>query len=248
MSGGAPLNPDIAKFFHSCGVLILEGYGLSETTAAITVNTPSAYQFGTVGKPVGDVELKFADDGEILVKSRKVMQGYLNDPVANTEAFADGWFKTGDIGELNEQGFLKITDRKKDLIKTAGGKYVAPQKLEVLLKTHPPIGYVLIDGDQRKFITALITLEKSALIAWAKSTSVDYKDYETLTQSPQVFELVRSAIAEVNSQLASYETIKRFKILPREFSVESGEITPSLKVKRKLLYKKFADEIEKLYQ
>ncbi|MNJ99741.1 Long-chain-fatty-acid--CoA ligase FadD15 [compost metagenome] len=246
ISGGAPISKEIISFFHSAGVLVLEGYGLTETTAAICVNTPFNYRFGSVGRPIGEVKLKIAEDGEILVKSNKVMKEYYKNPEATKEAFTDGWFHTGDIGEILPSGDLKITDRKKDLIKTAGGKYVAPQRLEGLLKLSPAIAQVLIHGDQKKYIVALITLERPFIEKFAKDKglSLPWKD---LVQHAAVQELIRGAVSEVNSQLASYESIKKFLILPDEWTVESGELTPSLKVKRKLLDQKLRDQIESLY-
>ncbi len=248
VSGGAPLDPKISEFFYACGVLILEGYGLSETTAAVTVNTPFKFKFGTVGSPIGDVKLKIAADGEILVKSAKVMAGYYNDPQATKEVMHGEWFATGDIGEILSSGELRITDRKKDLIKTAGGKYVAPQKLENLLKLHPAVSHVLIHGDQKKFIVALITVEKQFLKDWAASQTIDYKNWMDLLKKPSVEKLIRDAVADVNAQLASFETIKRFTILSDEFTIEGGQLTPSLKVKRKALDKIYAEQIQALYQ
>lgn len=253
VSGGAPLNPEIAEFFHACGVLVLEGYGLTETTAAVCVNTPFDYVFGTVGKPIGDVQIKIADDGEILLKSDKVMTEYYNNPEATKEAFVDGWYKTGDIGEVTGTGQLKITDRKKDLIKTAGGKYVAPQKLEGMLKMNVLLSQVHIHGDQRKYIAALITLDIVNLRQFAKDRSLpvpesaDKEGLAKLTQHPSVQDSVRKAVAETNSQLASYETIKRFIILPQDFSIETGELTPSLKIKRKFVDTKYKKELDSLY-
>jgi long-chain acyl-CoA synthetase len=247
ISGGAPIPQEIELFFHACGVLILEGYGLTETTAAICVNTPFNYRFGSVGRPIGDTQIRIAEDGEILVKSNKVMREYYEDPEATEKSFTNGWFHTGDIGEFLPSGDLKITDRKKDLIKTAGGKYVAPQKLENLLKTQPLISQILIHGDNKKYIVALLTLDRLALKQFAQEHDISYQDMESLTQNPQVLEKIRQAVAEVNHQLASYETIKRFSILPQEFTVEAGEITPSLKVKRKVLDQKFKKQLDALY-
>jgi long-chain acyl-CoA synthetase len=247
ISGGAPLSQDISSFFHAAGILILEGYGLTETTAAITVNTPFNYRFGSVGRPIGDTELKIAEDGEILVRGQKVMKEYYEDPAATAEVFDDGWFHTGDIGEILQGGDLKITDRKKDLLKTAGGKYVAPQKLEGLLKQHPLIAHTLICGDQKKYIVALLTLDPAYLQALAKAENEDFTHWQQLVASPWVQDIVRDIVAETNSQLANHESIKRYMILPKEFSVEGGELTPSLKLKRKLLTKTFAREIDSLY-
>jgi long-chain acyl-CoA synthetase len=247
VSGGAALDPNLSRFFHKAGLLILEGYGLTETTAAVSVNTPGAYQFGTVGKPLNDVEVKLADDGEILIKSDKVMTGYYKDPEATARAIKDGYFFTGDVGEFTEQGFLRITDRKKDLIKTAGGKYVAPQKLEGLLKTSALISNVLIHGEKRKYVVALVTLNEAFVKTMARESGWTFRDFKALSQMPELREKVRNAIAQVNSQLASFETIKNFSILPDDFTVEGGELTPSMKVKRKVCDEKFKDLIEELY-
>lgn len=220
---------------------------MTETTAAVTVNTPTNYRFGSVGRPIGDVQLKIAEDGEILVKSKKVMREYDRDPEATRAVFTDGWFHTGDIGEILPGGHLKITDRKKDLIKTAGGKYVAPQRLEALLKLRPVIAQALIHGDQKKFIVALITLERTYLETWAREHAVTFTNWTELIDRPEIQSLVRQAVSETNSQLGSWESIKRYEVLPVEFTVEGGDLTPSLKLKRKLLDKKFADRIEALY-
>ena len=247
ISGGAPLASDISSFFHAAGVLILEGYGLTETTAAITVNTPFNYRFGSVGRPIGDVELKIAEDGEILVRSHKVMKEYYKNPQDTAEAFTDGWFHTGDIGVILQGGDLKITDRKKDLIKTAGGKYVAPQKIEGLLKLHPMVTQALIVGDQKKYIVTLLTLDPVYLQALAKEHDDHFNHWTELVSRPWVQDIIRDHIAETNADLASYESIKRFLILPTEFTVEGGELTPSLKLKRKVLSQRYKKEIESLY-
>jgi long-chain acyl-CoA synthetase len=232
ISGGAPLSKDLAEFFYSCGVLILEGYGLSETTAAIFVNRDKNFKFGTVGHPIGDVKIKIADDGEILVKSDKVMLGYYNRQDETSQVFDEGWFKTGDIGEILDSGHLQITDRKKDLIKTSGGKYVAPQKLENFLKESPLIAESLVFGDQKKYVVAIIqaSLELSSNLS-----------------QPELEEKIRLHVAAVNAKLASFETIKKFAIVRDVWSIESGELTPSLKVKRKFVAKKYLDLIEQLY-
>jgi long-chain acyl-CoA synthetase len=245
--GGAPMSRPIAEFFHAAGVLILEGYGLTETTAAITVNTPFDYRFGSVGKAVGEVKLMIAEDGEILVQSKKVMKEYYNDRAATAQAIVNGWFHTGDIGELSPEGYLTITDRKKDLIKTAGGKYVAPQKLEGLLKVNHFISQAHIHGDQQKYIVALLTLNFDAVKSFAEEQDISYKDQESLVTNTKIKELMRRAIAEANSHLASFETIKNFAILPTDFTIESGELTPSLKVKRKVVDLRYADLIAGLY-
>jgi long-chain acyl-CoA synthetase len=247
VSGGAPLEPKLAEFFNRAGILLLEGYGLTETTAAITANTPGHCQFGTVGRPLADVKIKIADDGEILVKSKKVFQKYHEDPASSAEVFKDGYFCTGDVGEFTEGGYLRITDRKKDLIKTAGGKYVAPQRLEGLLKMSPLISHVLIHGDRRKYVVALLTLNEPYIKQLARDKGWSYRDHRALTQMPEVYELVRKHVAETNAQLASYEAIKTFAILPEDFTLEKGELTPSLKVKRKALDEKYRETIDSLY-
>ncbi len=248
ISGGAPLEKKISEFFHAANILILEGYGLTETTAAVCANTEFDYRFGTVGKPAGDAEIKIAEDGEILVRSKKVMKEYYNNPEATAEVFdQDRFFKTGDIGEFTKDGFLKITDRKKDLIKTAAGKYVAPQKLENLLKISPMISNVLIHGDRKKYIVALVTLDPDYLINFAKTNEISYSSAEQLSQNKRVYAEVKSIVAEANSNLARFETIKSVKVLPRDFTIESGELTPSLKLKRKHCDKKFEKEILSLY-
>lgn len=247
VSGGAPISKEIALFFHTANILILEGYGLTETTAAIAINTPYNYKFGTVGRPLGEAKIKIAEDGEILVKSDKVMKEYFQNPEATKEVFTDGWFHTGDIGEITDSGEVRITDRKKDLIKTAGGKYVAPQKLENMLKLYPLVGHVLIHGDQKKYIVALMTLDRLALEQFAKDKNISYSQWTELIENPAITDLIRKAVTDVNTQLANFETIKKFHILPTEFTVEGGELTPSLKVKRKLLDKKYSAQIEGLY-
>tara|TARA_B110001454_G_scaffold219111_1_gene250041 strand:+ start:46618 stop:48387 length:1770 start_codon:yes stop_codon:yes gene_type:complete len=247
VSGGAPLNPVIAEFFAHCGVKILEGYGLTETTAAIAVNTPYDFQIGTVGRPIGDVKLKFAEDGEILLKSNKVAIEYYKDSQATAAAFEDGWFKTGDIGELTPSGHLRITDRKKDLIKTANGKYVAPQKLEGLLKLNPLIANVLIHGDQKKYIIALLSLDHQQTKKWAETNDLDSSDISKIINSSKFADEIRRHIMKVNSELANHESIKKYQVIADEFTVENGLLTHSLKVKRKLLDQKYKDVISRLY-
>lgn len=245
--GGAPMSRPIAEFFHAAGILILEGYGLTETTAAVCVNTPFDYAFGTVGKPIGDVKVKIAEDGEILIQSRKVMREYLGDPAGTAAALKDGWFHTGDVGELDPHGHLKVTDRKKDLLKTAGAKYVAPQLLEGYLKLSPFISHVHIHGDNRKFIVALLTLATETIEPWARETGLPFKSMAELSQNPKVKELLRKAVAAANSNLAPFETIKNFAILDHDFTVENGELTPSLKVKRKVVEERYKDALDAMY-
>jgi len=193
------------------------------------------------------VKFRIADDGEILVHSKKVMKEYHNDPEATAAALEDGWFHTGDIGEISAEGYLRITDRKKDLIKTAGGKYVAPQKIEGLLKTNRYISQIHIHGDRRKYIVALVTLNYDATEKFAEEHDLSYKDRESLAENPKIKELIRRAIADANSQLASFESIKNFAIVPMDFTIESGELTPSLKVKRKVVDANYRVLIDRLY-
>jgi long-chain acyl-CoA synthetase len=229
ISGGAPLAKEIIEFFHAIDVLILEGYGLTECTTAATVNWPSRYRFGTVGPAMPGVELRIADDGEVLIKTSTIFAGYFKDPEATREVLpGDGWLRSGDLGHLDDDGFLTITDRKKDILVTAGGKNVAPQNIENALKTHAVISQALILGDRRPYITALITL----------SEGVDPEQAR--------FE-VEQIVENVNAELSRFEQIKRYMILPRDFTVEEGEVTPTLKLKRRVCQEHFADEIEALY-
>ena len=247
VSGGAPLSRDLGQFFHACGLLVLEGYGLTETTAAICVNKPGDFEFGTVGRPFGDVEIKIAADGEILVCSRKVFRGYFKSPEVTADVMENDFFKTGDIGEFTPEGRLKITDRKKDLIKTAGGKYVAPQKLENHLRLNPYVSQALIHGDQKKFIVALITLDRETCQNHLREIGRSVGNLEELAKTDEIRRLVQKSVREINKSLSSFETIKKFKILPVEFTVDSGELTPSLKLKRKYCDQKYKDDIEELY-
>jgi long-chain acyl-CoA synthetase len=212
------------------------------------VNHPRATRFGTVGPPVPGTQVKIADDGEILVKGPGVMRGYHNMPEATAETLKDGWFATGDIGEFDEKGYLRITDRKKDLIKTSGGKYVAPQKIEGVVKVASPyISQVLVHGDGRKYATALITLDPEAIEGWAKDQGLSYASFEELAGSREVHDLIESQVTEANQSLERWETIKRFEILPSELSVDEGEVTPTLKVRRRAVEKKYADVLNSMY-
>lgn len=246
ISGGAPLEKKIAEFFHAADILILEGYGLTETSAAVTINTPLHYKFGTVGRPINGVEIKMAEDGEILVKSDKVMVGYHK--VHSSEVTVGEYFATGDMGEWTSDGFLRVTDRKKDLIKTSGGKYVSPQKLENLLRLSPYISHALIHGDRRKYVVALITLNSDAITQFARDYRLSFNRLEDLSRHRKVKELIRNSVSDANAKLSSFEMIKQFSILGRDFTTENGELTPSLKIKRKFCDKKFKDEIDKLYR
>ncbi|MFZ3228670.1 MAG: long-chain fatty acid--CoA ligase [Pseudobdellovibrio sp.] len=248
VSGGAPLSAELTYFFSHCGIQVLEGYGLTETCAAITVNTPYNFNPGTVGNPIGDTQIKFAADGEILIKSTKCMKEYFKNPEATASTMIDGYFATGDIGELTSTGQLKITDRKKDLIKTAGGKYVAPQKLEGLLKQDPLISQVLIHGDQKKFITALIYVEELAAKNWAHSHKIVYQDISEIYQNPAFRVRIQKQIQKTNSEVANFEAIKKFEIVGEPWTVENGSLTPSLKVKRKFIENKYASLLKDMYE
>ncbi|MEI6805421.1 MAG: AMP-dependent synthetase/ligase [Myxococcaceae bacterium] len=247
ISGGAPLNPEIALFFHHAGVSILEGWGLTETTAATCVNLPAQNRIGTVGKPLPGTELQIAGDGEILVRGRGVFTGYWKRPEQTAEALSeDGWFKTGDIGVIESGGFLRITDRKKDIIVTAGGKKIAPQKLENALKsTTSLIAQVLVYGDEKPYLVALITLDEVALKELARRKKLK-GTYAELTQNPVIRQKIKSAVESMNQNLPSFEQLKKSKILDHDFTV-GDQLTPTLKVKRAYCADKYAAELRLLY-
>jgi long-chain acyl-CoA synthetase len=247
VSGSAPLARELAEFFHAAGVLILEGYGLTESSAASFVNRPDRFKFGTVGPPVPGTQVKIADDGEILITSRGIMRGYHNLPVATSEALDGRWLRTGDIGAIDADGLLEITDRKKDLIKTSGGKYVAPQMIEGSLKAICPyVSQVVVHGDNRKYCTALLTLDPESLRGWATERGLD-GDHAALTKRPEVAALVQTYVDQLNGGLPSYSTLKKFAILPTDLTLEAGELTTSLKVKRKAVELKYKSILDGLY-
>lgn len=248
ISGGAPLEPQIADFFSACGIPVLEGYGLTETTGPIFVNTLFEHKNGTVGKAIGDVELRFDTDGEILVRSKKIMKSYYKNAEDSKAVFTeDGFFRTGDIGKIDSDGFLQITDRKKNLIKTTGGKFVAPQKIQNLFSTQSLISHVHIHGDKRKYVVALITLDKAEVKKLFGGKPSTEGDYSIVINSQQVQETVRKIVAKINTQLSSFETVKRYKILDHDFTIEGGQLTPSLKMKRKKIDEMYAKDIKSLY-
>jgi long-chain acyl-CoA synthetase len=248
--GGAPLSKEVGEAFEILGVLILEGYGLTETCAPVTMNAVGAHKFGTVGRPLPEVTVKIADDGEILIRSQKIFAGYWKDENETRDAFDDeAWFKTGDIGFIDPQGYLHITDRKKDLIITSGGKNIAPQKIENLAKTYSPmISDFVVVGDRRKHLSALVTLDRKELHRFARQENILYSDPEELTRNRKVELEVERLVGLLNQGLARFETVKRFAVLPGVFGVESGELTPSMKVKRSTVYRKYKDVIDTLYQ
>jgi long-chain acyl-CoA synthetase len=247
ISGGAPLAPEIAEFFHAIDILLVEGYGLTECTTAASTNTHEAYRFGTVGRPLPGTEVRVADDGELLVRSETVFQGYYKEPEATAEVLGpDGWLRTGDIGEIDEDGFIRITDRKKDIIVTAGGKNVAPQNLENDLKTSKYVSQAMVVGDKRPYVAALITLDPDSLPAWAAERGLP-TDMATLAETDEVRELVQGIVDEVNADRSRYEQIKRFSILPRDFTMDDDELTPTLKLKRRVVADHFSGELAGLY-
>ena len=233
VSGAAPLSTDVMEFFHALGVPVIEGYGLTETGSSATVNEPDDFRIGSVGRPVEGAEIRLADDGEILIRSDAVFAGYYKDPEATTAALTeDGWLRTGDVGEIDADGFLRITDRKKDLIITAGGKNIAPQNLENALKTSRFVSQAVVVGDRRPYVTALVTLDEAEIASSGRDRQ----------------QLVQEVVDDVNRDRMRAEQIKRFMILPREFTQEQGEVTPTLKLRRAVIYEHFAGEIEKLYE
>lgn len=248
ISGAAPLNKAIGEFFHACGVNILEGIGMTENTSFSHVNRFDNNRFGSVGQPGPGIECRIAEDGEVLIRGGNVMKAYFKDEEATAETIdEDGWLYTGDIGEIDEDGFLRITDRKKDLIVTAGGKNVAPQRIEQIMRSCPLIGQVVAIGDKRKFISALITLDPDAITQWAVEKGLGDKSAEELAADATVRKTIEAEVAERNKQLASYESIKQFHILPKDFSIEGGELTPTMKVKRKVVTERYQAEIDALY-
>lgn len=248
ISGGAPLSEEVARFFHACGFTILEGYGLTETTAAIFVNTFKKLKWGTVGPAVPGLQVKIADDGEILVKGDMIFERYHRNLEATEKAFdKEHWFFTGDIGELDPDGFLKITDRKKDIIVTAGGKKIPPQDVENLFKTDKYVSQCLVHGDKRKFLSALITLNQEEIEKFAQQQGIVYRHYSDLIKTEPVQGLVSHIVDEKNQRLASYQTIKKFAILPKDFSIESGELTPTLKIRRKKVEENYKNILNSFY-
>ena len=248
ISGGAPLAPEIAYLFMAAGLQILQGYGLTETSPSVSCNTETRNRIGTVGPVMDNIEVKIAEDGEILVKGDTVMKGYYNRPAENEEAFtADGWFRTGDIGHLDPDGFLVITDRKKDLIKTSGGKYIAPQRVESLVKSSRFVSQVVVVGNARKFASALIVPNMELLRSYAEMKDIRYKDPRELLTNHRIVDLMARQIDKYTSDLARFERVKKFALLEEELTTESGELTPTLKPRRSVIEKKYAAVIDQLY-
>jgi len=248
ISGGAPLGIDTARWFASVGIALWEGYGLTETSPVIALNTPVKQKMGSVGVPLGNVELKFAEDGELLVRGPSVFSGYWRKPGANAECFdAEGWFRTGDIAHLDGEGFLHITDRKKELLKTSGGKLVAPQPIENKLKNSVLVAQAALVGDKHKYVSALIAPNFPALEGWALKHGVHAASRSDLVSDSRVTELYGEVVSEVNSSLASFETLKRFRVVAEEWTQESGVLTPSMKIKRRVIADRYAAVIAELY-
>jgi long-chain acyl-CoA synthetase len=247
ISGGAPLGIELARWFADMGIRILEGYGLTETSPVIAVNDPENNKIGTVGKPLANVECKIAEDGELLVRGPSVFRAYWQNAEETANAFQDGWFKTGDIGNIDDDGYLSITDRKKDLIKTSGGKFVAPQPIESKLKMSPFVAHPAVLGNARKFIAVIIAPNFTALEPWAAEQNIPSTSRENLVRRPEVIALFKQIVDGVNDQLAQFEKLKKILLVADDFTVDSGEVTPSLKLRRRVIEQKYKKEIDALY-
>ncbi|WP_406055621.1 AMP-binding protein [Streptomyces sp. NBC_01077] len=249
-SGSAALAADIGYFFAGAGVPVLEGYGLTETSAAVTVNPVDDFRVGTVGRPLPGTEVRMAEDGEILLRGPGVMRGYHNLPEKTAEVLeSDGWFHTGDIGEIDTDGFVRITDRKKDLFKTSGGKYIAPTEIESRFKAACPyVSNILVIGNNRNYCTALITLDESAIMPWSVSQGLEGRSYAEVVSAPEAHALIDGFVQRVNGDLQRWQTIKKFAVLPRDLDIEHGELTPSLKVKRPVVEREYAELVEAMYE
>jgi long-chain acyl-CoA synthetase len=247
ISGGAPLAPEIATFFHSIGILILEGYGLTESATVSHANRPERLKFGTVGLPLPGVECRTCNDGEILLRGPNILKGYYRDPESTREALDDqGWFRTGDIGEIDADGFLRITDRKKDLIVTSGGKNIAPQMVENLLQTEPLIAQAIVLGDRESHLVALVTLDRDQVLNWAQREGLEFQSAEAMASHPRVTALIKERIREKNKQLSAVEAVRNFRIVPQNFSTERAEMTPTLKLRRQVIKERYKDLIEEM--
>lgn len=247
-SGAAPISPDVLHFFQSIGVNLVEGYGQTEGTGVTCVSKADKVKFGTVGPPLQGTEVKIANDGEILVKSPSVFKGYYKDPKSTEESLKGDWLYSGDIGELDEDGYLKITDRKKDIIVTSGGKNITPQYIENKLKFSPYINDAVIIGDKRKFISCLIMIDEDNVVKYAQDNKIQFSTYKDLTQSPEIIRFIQEEVDKVNDTIARVEQIKKFTILPKKLYEEDGEVTPTMKVKRKYVNETFSDLIEAMYK
>ncbi len=247
-SGAAPISPDILHFFQSIGVNLVEGYGQTEGTGVTCVSRMGRVKFGTVGPPLTGTEVKIAEDGEILVKSPSVFKGYFKNPEATAETVKDGWLYSGDVGLIDEDGFLKITDRKKDIIVTAGGKNITPQYIENKLKFSPYINDAVVIGDRRKFLVSLIMIDEDNVVKYAQDNKIQFSTYKDLTKAPEILKLIQGELDKVNETLSRVEQVKKFTILPKKLYEEDGEVTPTMKVKRKYVNEAFKDLIEGMYK
>lgn len=245
---GAPLSPEIEEFFHAVGVFVCQGYGLTETTATVTCHDPSRFHVGTVGTPLPGIEVRISADGEVLVRARTLMKGYWNRPEETAAVFSDGWLRTGDAGEICEDGTLKITDRIKDLIKTAGGRYVAPQHVETTIGADPLVEQVAVIGEGRSYVTALVVPAFEALEGWARAAGISFAGREELVRDERVLDLLRRTIEERTKDLAPWEKVRKFALLTKEFSVEGGSMTPTQKVRRRAAAELYRDRIEAMYE
>ncbi len=246
-SGAAPISPKVLHFYHTLGITMFEGYGMTETSCIISASTPQHFKLGTVGKPIAGAEVRIADDGEILVRHPGVVSGYYRNPEATKEALEDGWLHTGDLGSLDEEGYLKIIDRKKDLIITAGGKNIAPQMIENKLKFSPYINDAIVIGDGRKFISAIIVLDEENVNKYARDQLIQYSAYSELAAHPAIRKLIEAEVQLVNKELARVQSVRKFTILDKRLYVEDGEVTPTMKVKRKFINDEYKDLIEAMY-
>jgi len=246
-SGAAPISHEVLKFFLSIGIPIREGYGMTETTGVTHISNEFDFKVGTVGKPLPGTDVRISDDGEIVVKHKGIFKGYYKDEEQTREVLHDGWLYTGDVGEIDEDGFLKLTDRKKDLIITAGGKNIAPQFLENLLKVSPYINDSVVIGDGRKYLSALIVIDEENVTKYAQDSKVQFTTFASLTRAPEIVDLIQAEVDKVNRQVARVENIRKFRILDKKLYTEDGEVTPTMKVKRKSINKQFADLIESMY-
>jgi long-chain acyl-CoA synthetase len=246
VTGAAPINPEILEFFDAAGVLVLEGWGMTETSTAATIATPEDFKFGTIGKPFPGTEVKIADDGEILVKGPNVFQGYYKNPEATAETIVDGWLHTGDIGEYDADGYLKITGRKKDIIITAGGKNITPANLEGDIKQHSLVSQCVVVGDRRPYLVALVTLDPEEAVAYARDRGLP-QDLAAIAANADVRQSIEAHVEKINQNYARVEQVKKIEILPADLSQEGGELTPTMKIKRNVVADKYADQIEALY-
>jgi long-chain acyl-CoA synthetase len=247
ISGGAPLGRELAEWFATVGIRIHEGYGLTETSPVIAVNTPINHRIGTVGKILPNLEVRIAEDGEILVRGPSVFKGYWNRPEETRNAFEDGWFKTGDIGNIDADGYLSVTDRKKELVKTSGGKFIAPQPIENSLKLNPMVAASAIIGDKRKFAFVIVSPNFTLLEDWARTNNITFSSRAELIANPEVQALYEAIVEEVNQNLARFEKLKRVLLVPDEFTADNGALTPTLKLRRRIIEDRYRRQIDELY-